>query len=68
MVGLTMRFMGDVGKALASADNLFNYIDTPSEIDIFEDEKNPNKIRNVSNIEGHIEFKDVKFKYPSRDA
>jgi ATP-binding cassette subfamily B (MDR/TAP) protein 1 len=60
--GNATQFMPDVGGAKAAAISLFETIDTKPEIDI------DNPAQNVkTEIKGNVEFKNVGFKYPSRD-
>ena len=56
-----LAFAPDVGSAKASAVNIFEIFDTKPAIDIDEPSQN---VRTP--IRGEIEFRDVTFKYPSR--
>ncbi|KAK5581948.1 hypothetical protein RB653_003529 [Dictyostelium firmibasis] len=60
-VGQSMAFMPDLGKAKLAAIAIFGLIDRVSEIDPFE-----NKGQTLPELKGDIEFKDIKFSYPSR--
>ncbi|KAM9973614.1 hypothetical protein ACTFIW_010724 [Dictyostelium discoideum] len=60
-VGQSMAFMPDLGKAKLAAVAIFSLIDRVSEIDPFE-----NKGQTLPEFKGDIEFKDIKFSYPSR--
>ncbi|KAN0050692.1 hypothetical protein ACTA71_003837 [Dictyostelium dimigraforme] len=60
-VGQSMAFMPDLGKAKLAAVAIFGLIDRVSEIDPFE-----NKGQTLPELKGDIEFKDIKFSYPSR--
>ena len=57
-----------MGKALAAAKNIFKIIESPSEINAIEMDKDSSKKRllDKSEIKGKIEFKDVWFRYPTR--
>ncbi len=59
-VGIAQMFVGDYSAAKQSIINLQKIIDTKSEIDVIETQKNG--IKN-NNLKGKIEFKNVKFKY-----
>ncbi len=61
-VGIAQMFVGDYSAAKTSIVNLQKILETKSEIDIIESEKNGIKCLNLS---GKIEFKNVKFKYPN---
>ncbi len=56
--------VADYGKAKKSFASVFRTIDTPSEINAFE-EVNKGKI-SAENIKGKIEFKNVTFSYPTK--
>ena len=58
----SLRYLPDVAKANDSANLLFKHIDMESEIDI----DNP-KQSYKDKIRGFIEFRNVAFKYPSRE-
>lgn len=58
--------MGDVGKAKNAAANLFEILDSQDEFQVQEQRK-CQKLR-PSSVRGDIEFRNVKFRYPSRDA
>lgn len=61
-LGLASAGAPDMGKAKAAAFHVFTTLDTPSKIDY----KNcPGKV--TEPIQGEIEFKDVVFKYPTRN-
>ena len=59
-VGIAQMFVGDYSAAKQSIINLQKIIDTKSEIDVIESQKNG--IRN-NIFKGKIEFRNVKFKY-----
>lgn len=61
--GVAMSNVPSVSKAKASATNIFHIIDTPSMLDVRE--QDPNKNQQITN--GEIEFKDVTFTYPMRE-
>ncbi|EGR27069.1 hypothetical protein IMG5_202500 [Ichthyophthirius multifiliis] len=63
--GNSSHFMGDVGAAINAAVGLFKILDSEDEIQISQKKCN-NQIK--QRILGNIEFKDVSFKYPSRQA
>mgnify|MGYP000879381875 CR=1 FL=1 len=52
----------DIGKGLAAAASLFQILDTPSKIDYM----NQTGPRHTTPIVGEIEFRNVKFEYPTR--
>ena len=60
--GNALQFSPDVGSALDAAKSIFNLLDAKPEIDI-DDPKQTCK----TPITGNIEFKNVWFKYPSRE-
>ena len=57
-----LRYLPDLNKTNDSAALLFRFIDMESEIDI--DNKD---LKYKEPIRGYIEFRNVTFKYPSRD-
>eukprot|EP01016_Furgasonia_blochmanni_P035226 TRINITY_DN3880_c0_g1_i16.p1 TRINITY_DN3880_c0_g1~~TRINITY_DN3880_c0_g1_i16.p1 ORF type:complete len:952 (+),score=286.58 TRINITY_DN3880_c0_g1_i16:120-2858(+) len=59
--GQATQFMGDVGGAQNALERLFGIYDQPSLIDIHDARPNKNPIK------GEIEFRNVSFKYPSRN-
>jgi len=61
--GNALQFMPDIGKAIAASRSIFSYLDQKSEIDI-EDKTHA---KYSGPIAGKIEFKNVSFKYPSRE-
>lgn len=61
--GVAMSNVPSVSKAKASAQNIFQIIDTPSLLDVRE--QDPNKQTQIS--KGEIVFKDVNFTYPMRE-
>jgi len=58
----SLRYFPDVTKANDSANLLFKHIDMKSEIDIDDTKDKP-----TTPINGEIEFRNVTFKYPTRD-
>jgi len=58
----SLRYFPDVTKANDSANLLFKHIDMKSEIDIDDTKDKP-----TDPITGEIEFRNVTFKYPTRD-
>ena len=55
----------DLAKASAATTRVFDYIDTPSQINALKmDEKNEG--RSIEKVVGKIEFRDVWFRYPTR--
>lgn len=61
-VGQTAQYIPDVAEAKNAAINIFDIIDLKPEIDMDDPSQNV-----VSPIKGDIEFKNVSFKYPSRE-
>ena len=59
-----LRGLVHISKAKKSFDSIFRVLDTPIEIDVTK-EGNMNKI-SAKNIKGKIEFKNVKFAYPTK--
>ena len=59
-----LRGLAHISKAKKSFDSIFRVLDTPVEIDITKD-GNIKKI-SAQNIKGKIEFKNVKFAYPTK--
>jgi len=57
-----LQFSPDVGAALDAAKSIFNILDSKSEIDIDDPKQNVK-----TPIVGNIEFRNVWFKYPSRE-
>ena len=56
-----------MGKALAAAKRIFAIVETESEINAMEMDKDKTKIRlDLKSVKGHIEFRDVWFRYPTR--
>ncbi|RGB26342.1 multidrug resistance protein 1a, partial [Rhizophagus diaphanus] len=62
-IGNASPYFTDVAKALGSAKNLYTAIDRKSLIDVTS---TTGKILPSSGLEGHIEFKNVSFNYPTR--
>jgi len=62
-INQTLQFTPDIGKAIAAADTLLSYLKMKSDIDIEDSADKPE-----DPIMGEIEFRDVWFKYPNRDA
>jgi len=60
--GNAMQFAPDVGASTNAAINIFKIIDTKPAIDIDDPKQN---VR--TKIQGNIEFRNVSFKYPSRE-
>ena len=60
--GQAQSFAPDMGAGNAAAGKIFKVINEPSRIDPFAKEG-----MFINKIEGRIEFKDVWFKYPTRD-
>ena len=61
--GSATQYMPDVGKAKNAARGIYEILD--EQILVQNNEKAI--LKNLSEIEGNIEFKDVSFKYPTRD-
>jgi len=59
--GFAAQLAGDTGAAQDAAANIYKFCDRP---DFVLNDKNPIF---VDKFDGNIEFKDVKFKYPTRD-
>ena len=57
-----LQFASDVGNAHKAADNIFSTLDTKSAIDINDSRQTVRKT-----IKGDIEFRNVWFKYPTRE-
>jgi len=65
--GSAAAFGPDMGKAMAAADRIFGIIETKSEINAMEIDSDKSKKRlDLNEVKGHIEFKDVWFRYPTR--
>ncbi|GBB85298.1 hypothetical protein RclHR1_11860005 [Rhizophagus clarus] len=62
-IGNASPYFSDVAKALGSAKNLYTAIDRKSLIDVAS---TTGKTLPSSELEGHIEFKNVSFNYPTR--
>lgn len=62
-IGIAQLFVGDYQAAKKSIVSLYQTLDEPSQIDVSESE-----IKGIkkANIEGKIEFRNVKFAYPTR--
>ena len=59
-----LRGIADFSKAKKSCISVFRILNTPSEINAFEDANKGKKLANK--IEGKIEFKNVSFYYPTK--
>lgn len=56
-----------MAKALAAAERIFGIVESKSEINAVEMDKDSSKKRlNPLDVKGHIEFRDVWFRYPTR--
>ena len=56
-----------MGKALAAAKRVFAIVETESEINAMEMDKDKTKIRlDLQSVKGTIEFRNVWFRYPTR--
>ncbi|KAL4480238.1 hypothetical protein ABPG74_020754 [Tetrahymena malaccensis] len=71
-IGNNNQFMPDFAMAANSANNLFNILNQEDEIQICQKQAqqliiSPAAIQNLKPIEGNIEFRNVSFKYPSRE-
>jgi ATP-binding cassette subfamily B (MDR/TAP) protein 1 len=64
--GNASQFMPDVGAATAACISIFEILDLKPEIDIDNEEQTYGR-KPGEMVKGEIEFKDVKFKYPSRE-
>ena len=59
----------DIGKATAAAKRIFQIIETPSKINAVEINSDPEaKKIEADLLKGVIEFKDVWFRYPTRNT
>lgn len=63
--GQSNQFMGDVGAAQNSALNLFEVLDCKDEYQLQSEQKK--QLVKESQLHGNIEFRNVSFKYPSRE-
>lgn len=63
-ISQAQQYAGDFGKARLAVKSLFEVLETETSIDPFE-EANLDKI-DAGNITGKIEFKNVKFAYPTK--
>jgi ATP-binding cassette subfamily B (MDR/TAP) protein 1 len=63
--GMNLHYAGDIGDAHNAAVSIFEILDTPDEVQL--QLKNREKHVHPEKVRGDIEFKDVVFKYPSRD-
>jgi len=50
--------MSPIQQGIAAGESLFEIVDTPAEVDLGE--------RELTRAQGHIEFRDVRFSYPSK--
>ena len=65
--GSAAAFGPDIGKATVAAERIFSIIEHESTINALEMDKDPNKKRlKKGNVKGHIEFRNVWFRYPTR--
>lgn len=62
--GFNQPYAGDIGQAKNAAKNIFEILDAPDEFQIEENSKRPH-LKNP--LKGDIEFRNIKFKYESRD-
>jgi ATP-binding cassette subfamily B (MDR/TAP) protein 1 len=63
-MGNNQQFAGDVGAAKNSAKNLFQILDSKDEFQM-EEERKSKQLK--TNILGHIEIREIHFKYESRE-
>jgi ABC-type multidrug transport system fused ATPase/permease subunit len=63
--GQALPFMKDLAEAQGAAVKVFKIVDTKSLIDMFDDYEKMIK-RKLIDMKGQIEFKDIRFSYPSR--
>ncbi len=66
-VSMNLHFAGDVGEAHNAAVNIFEILDTIDEVQLQLQRQPKEKLYHPETVRGDIEFKDVVFKYPSRD-
>jgi ABC-type multidrug transport system fused ATPase/permease subunit len=65
--GSASSYGPEMGKAKAAAEKIFKIIEHPSSINAVEMNEDKSKVSiNSDEINGHIEFKDVWFRYPTR--
>lgn len=65
--GSAAAFGPDMGKAIAAAARIFAIIETESEINAMEIDTDSTKKRlDLKEVKGHIEFRGVWFRYPTR--
>ena len=65
--GESLGFGLDIGKGVAAAKKVFRILDTPSEIDcVAHQDDTSGKLKSAKNVKGHIQFKNVWFRYPTR--
>ena len=62
-IAMSQQYIGDISKAKEALENIFNILNTNSEINPFNDVKTDNQ---PIEINGKIEFKDVNFAYPTK--
>ena len=62
-IGGATQNIPSIKKATAAASEIFSIIDEPSTLDI--DDRNEDTVDDIAN--GMIQFKEVSFKYPTRD-
>lgn len=65
--GTAMSMGPDMAKANSAATKIFKIIETPSDINAMEIDKDSTKKRiDLKTVQGMIEFKNVWFRYPTR--
>lgn len=65
--GSAAAFGPDMGKAMAAANRIFGIVETESAINAAAMDADASKKRlDLNLVKGHIEFKDVWFRYPTR--
>lgn len=65
--GSAAAFGPDMGKAMAAANRIFGIVETESAINAAAMDADASKKRlDLNEVKGHIEFKDVWFRYPTR--
>ena len=62
-IGGATQNVPSIQKAKAAANEIFSVIDEPSSLDI--DDRNEDTVDEITH--GMIQFKEVSFKYPTRD-
>ncbi|EDK31811.1 multidrug resistance protein-like transporter family ABC domain protein (macronuclear) [Tetrahymena thermophila SB210] len=71
-IGYNNQFIPDIAMAFNSANSLFDILSQKDEVQICQEQALqlnllPKVQQNEQTIQGNIEFRDVSFKYPSRD-